>query len=87
MPGQGLIIAPGALAHFCAADYAIKLTANACIALCSSTNAVSFSSARTTKRFLRDVHRQSRSFGPSEPTFHHEKFVITDANTGMELKR
>jgi len=29
----------------------IKLTANPCIALCSSTNAVSFSSARTMKRF------------------------------------
>jgi len=22
----------------------------------------------------------------SDPTFHHEKFVITDANTGVELK-
>jgi len=21
-----------------------------------------------------------------DPTFHHEKFVITDANTGVELK-
>jgi hypothetical protein len=32
----------------------IKLTANSCIALSSSINAVSFSSARTTKRFLYD---------------------------------
>ena len=32
-------------------DYEIKLTANACIALCSSTNAVSISSACTIKRF------------------------------------
>ena len=31
--------------------YEIKLTANSCIALCSSRNAVSFSSAHTTKRF------------------------------------
>ena len=31
--------------------YEIKLMAYACIALCSSRNAVSFSSARTTKRF------------------------------------
>jgi len=31
--------------------YTIRLTANSCIALCSSRNAVSFSSARTTKRF------------------------------------
>jgi hypothetical protein len=31
--------------------YETKLTANACIALCSSTNAVSISWARTTKRF------------------------------------
>ena len=31
--------------------YEIKLTANSCIALCSSRNAASFSSARTTKRF------------------------------------
>ena len=31
--------------------YETKLTANVCIALCSSTHAVSFSSARTTKRF------------------------------------
>jgi hypothetical protein len=22
----------------------------------------------------------------ADPTFHHEKFVITDANTGAELK-
>ena len=32
-------------------NHGIKLTANACIALCSSTNAVSISSARTMKRF------------------------------------
>jgi hypothetical protein len=31
--------------------YETKLTANSCIALCSSTNAVNISSARTTKRF------------------------------------
>ena len=31
--------------------YEIKLTANSCIELCSSINAVSFSSARTAKRF------------------------------------
>lgn len=31
--------------------YEIKLTANTCIALSSSRNAVSISSARTTKRF------------------------------------
>jgi len=36
---------------FLVAIYTIKLTANSCIALCSSTNAVSFSSARTTNRF------------------------------------
>ena len=31
--------------------YKTKFTANSCIALCNSTNAFSFSSARTTKRF------------------------------------
>ena len=31
--------------------YTIKLTANSCIVLCGSTNAVRFSSVRTTKRF------------------------------------
>ena len=34
-----------------ARHYQIKLTANSCIALCSSTNAVSISSARIMKRF------------------------------------
>jgi len=43
--------APGALAHLLRSDYAIKLTANSCIALSSSTNAVRISSARTMKRF------------------------------------
>jgi hypothetical protein len=37
-----------------------KLTANSCIALCSSTNAVSFSSARTTNRFPSHARRQCR---------------------------
>jgi len=36
--------------HVVRADYEIKLTANSCIALCSSKNAVSISSARTMKR-------------------------------------
>jgi hypothetical protein len=43
--------APRALAHLLRSDHAIELTANACIALCSSRNAVNISSARTMKRF------------------------------------
>ena len=49
-----------------------KLTANSCIALCSSTNAVSISSARTTKRFpsrcastIQIVRLQGRELRPS----------------------
>jgi len=38
-------------AQFSSGLYKIKLTANLCIALSSSTNAVSFSSERTMKRF------------------------------------
>jgi hypothetical protein len=37
--------------RFCAGRYNIRLTANSCIALSSSTNAVSISSKRTMKRF------------------------------------
>jgi len=42
--------------------YEIKLIANSCIALCSSTNAVSFSSARTTKRFPSPASNQHKEF-------------------------
>src|SRR5215469_9635221 len=38
-------------ACFCCGHYEVKLTANSCFALSSSTNAISFSSARTMKRF------------------------------------
>jgi len=37
--------------HFFPGRYEIKLTANSCIALCSSRNALSFSSGRTTRMF------------------------------------
>ena len=52
MPGQGLIICARGARSLLRSDYEIKLTANACIALCSSTNAVNILSACTTKRFL-----------------------------------
>jgi hypothetical protein len=42
--------------------YEIKSTANSCIALCSSTNAVSISSARTTNRFSSRSASAIRSF-------------------------
>jgi len=41
---------PFSQAQFSSGLYATKLTANSCIARCSSKNAVSFSSARTMKR-------------------------------------
>ena len=40
-----------AVRPFLRGSYEIKLTANSCIALCGSTNAVSISSTHTAKRF------------------------------------
>ena len=52
--------------------YKIKLTANSCIPLSSSRNAVSFSFARTRKRFpCRDVRPQSRLFSSWNQSLRH----------------
>jgi len=57
--------------------YEIKLTANSCMALCSSRNAVSFSSARATKRFLSQrwasaiqIVRPLASIAETQPQLH-----------------
>ena len=51
LPGSKNAVSFSSAATLLRGYHEIKLTANSCIARCSSTNAVSISSARTMKRF------------------------------------